>query len=88
MNFTKRRNAATMIPMSSLVTLVQLVAIVDTDCARPTIPSPIMINVRVPLRSTRFVCLKLKTGETLEVAITAIASTKTTTYLSNMSKDE
>src|SRR5690348_6350001 len=54
---------------------------VDTDLVMPMTPSPMMINVRRPMRSTRCVCLKLTTLHTHEMAITPSASTPTTTYL-------
>lgn len=64
-----------------LVTATEPCSIVATDFVMPMIPSPMMIKVRSPTRSTRWVCLKLTTLHTQEMAMIAMASITMTTYL-------
>lgn len=67
--------------MSLPDTEVEFFMISDTDFVIPRMPSPMIISVNRPIRSTKCVCLKLTTLHLHEIVMTARASTHTTTYL-------
>jgi hypothetical protein len=69
------------VAISLLDTEVEFCIICDTDFVMPRMPSPMIISVSSPTRSTKCVCLKLTTLHTQEIVMTARVSTHTTTYL-------
>jgi hypothetical protein len=76
-----RRTAAITTPISEAEVEVECWRMIETDLVIPMTPSPMMINVNSPMRSTRCVCLKLTTLSTHDIAMMAVASQHTTTYL-------